>query len=368
MKIWIDFNEPKCVVMLKGFVDRELNRGEHDFLFTARDFDSTLSLLDDWGISYHAVGRHGVSLLEKLSCSAERVNELIPLVHDERPDVMFNLASPDGVRVAFGFQIPIVLFNDEPRSYATCKLTLPFANRVIVPRCIPVEWYMDHYVIDSKVLVRFNGIDEVAWVQGFRPDRGFLSKLGLEAFNYVICRTEMTTASYLINDMRPHETLLSQILPSLLDNYRDLKFLVLVRNEWQHESLREQFKVEIDDGRVLLFRGLSNLLHYEYHAKLVLSGGGTITRESPLLGTPSIEFFPGMTYPQERFLMENGFPLQHIKDVSEIFNSACQHLDRKVNLALKHRIMQKVANLDNPVNVGYEHLLQVYGLRHPDLK
>jgi len=40
----------------------------------------------------------------------------------------------------------------------------------------------------------------------------------------------------------------------------------------------------------------------------VISGGGTLVRESSLLSVPSIEYFPGDSAPQETFLLNSGFP------------------------------------------------------------
>ncbi|GAJ16900.1 unnamed protein product, partial [marine sediment metagenome] len=62
---------------------------------------------------------------------------------------------------------------------------------------------------------------------------------------------------------------------------------------------------------------------------LVISGGGTIVRESSLLNVPSIEFFPGETAPQEHFLINNGFPLSHIKKSEKIIRKSIEFLSEK---------------------------------------
>lgn len=366
MKIWIDFNEPKTVIMLRDFVGKY--SGKHEFLFTARDFDSTVALLGPLGIDYSLIGKHGHALNEKLQESAKRVLDLIPVVKGAAPDCLFSLASPDAVRVAFGFQIPIVLFNDEPRSYGTCKLTLSLANKVVVPRCIPVDWYTGQYAIKESSLSRFNGIDEVAWIPGHESDPRVPKNLGLEPGQYIISRTEPTKASYLIDEMHPHETKLTEIIPGLLESNPSFKHVVITRNEEQQHHLSKFFKSEIEAQRVQVHRALTNLVDLLDHAALVLSGGGTMTREAPLLGVPSIEFFPGQTYPQEQFLMDHGFPLDHVKAAPAVLARARQLLEEPVGKENKQSWKDRAASFEDPVNVGYKHLLECMEERHPDLK
>ena len=81
------------------------------------------------------------------------------------------------------------MFNDEPRSYGPCSTTFPYVNQIIVPQCIPIEWYLD-YGLKEERIIRFNGIDEVGWLSDFKPNREIIKSHGLNPESYIIRRTE----------------------------------------------------------------------------------------------------------------------------------------------------------------------------------
>ena len=148
--------------------------------------------------------------------------------------------------------------------------------------------------------------------------------------------------------MKPYETQLTKILPELLDQTEETKFLILTRNEEQFKFLKQFFNIYIKKDQIRVQRGISNLAHVMYFAKAVISGGGTMVRESALLGVPSIEFFPLETYPQEQFLIDNGFPLQHIKETKQILSTAKEFIIEDFKIDTK----EKVSALENPIEIA----------------
>ncbi|MHA1820289.1 MAG: DUF354 domain-containing protein [Promethearchaeota archaeon] len=350
MKIWLAFEEPKSVIMLRPLYNRLIK--EHDVFITARDFDSTYYLLEQWGVPYIKTGAYGGgTLIGKLKAYAKHLMELINVVEKENPDFLFCITSPEAIRVAFGLQLPHVMFNDEPRSYGCCALTLPFVEKVVVPKAIPIEWYLD-YGIKREKIVQFNGIDEVAWLNRdvFKPSKEPLKELSLDEGKYIICRTEPTKAVYLIDKMKPFETQLTKIIPRTLEISKDeYVYIIITRNEEQYNYLNKFFKKEIDTGIIRIYRGLANLQDLMYYSKMVWSGCGTMIRESALLGVPSISFWPMDTYPQELFLMQNGFPLKHVQELDEIiktFRYFLEEYKRKDTFA-------EIDKLEDPVDIGY---------------
>lgn len=214
IKVWLDFCEPKSVTMLRPLYEKlSVN---HEVFITARLFDSTFYLLDQWGIDYIPVGKYGgASLIGKLKAYSDRLSELINIINEKAPDFLFCITSPEALRISFGLQIPNIMFNDEPRSYGPCTTTFPFIDQIIVPKCIPIEWYLN-YGLKKEKIIRFNGIDEVGWLSNFKPNIDVISALNLEVDRYVVCRTEPTKAGYLIDKMKPYETQLSKIIPKLI--------------------------------------------------------------------------------------------------------------------------------------------------------
>jgi len=164
----------------------------------------------------------------------------------------------------------------------------------------------------------------------------------------VVCRTEPTKAGYLIDKMKPHESLLSQVLPETIQETKDeFKYVIITRNEEQFIHLNQEFDKYVKSGIIQMYRGLDNLAAIMYFSKMVLTGGGTMVRESALLGVPSIEFFPLQTYPQEQFLIDNGFPLKHTKTVPDTIKVFNKYLSYK-----REDTFDRIDALENPIKIG----------------
>ncbi|TFF90115.1 MAG: DUF354 domain-containing protein [Promethearchaeota archaeon] len=332
--------------MLKPLYERLIK--EHDVFITARDFDSTIYLLEKWGVDYIKAGKYGGNqLIGKLRSYSERIHILINIIEEQKPDFLFCITSPEALRISFGLQIPNIMFNDEPRSYGPCTTTFPYVDQIIVPKCIPLEWYLD-YGLKKEKIIRFNGIDEVGWLSDFKPDESYLDELNLTKMQYIICRTEPSQAGYLTNKLEPHETRLVEIIPKIIEYSSDFKFIVLSRNEKQYTYLNKRFKKYIENENLAVYKGLENLAHLMFFSKLVISGGGTMVRESALLGVPSIEFFPLNTYPQEQFLIDNGFPLRHLKNLKDIVIESLNWMESDFNFDT----LKKIKELENPIEIG----------------
>jgi len=348
MRIWLDFCEPKSVTMLRPLYE-ELIR-EHDVFITARDFDSTHYLLNKWGVDYIPVGKYGGgTLIGKLKAYSKRLSDLINVIHKKKPGFLFCITSPEALRISFGLQIPNIMFNDEPRSYGPCTTTFPYIDELIVPQCIPIEWYLDYGIKEEK-LIRFNGIDEVGWLFNLIPDKHFLETYNLKEEQYIVCRTEPTKAGYLKEIMKPHETKLSEIIPKLLKTTQNFKYIIITRNNEQYNYLKSIFKNEVKKDLVRVCKGIDNLAHVLFYSKMVITGGGTMVRESALLGIPSIELFPLETYPQEQFLIDNDFPLKHIHSVDDSVKQAINFMEKNHKIDTFDRINQ----MENPIKIGLQ--------------
>ncbi len=103
------------------------------------------------------------------------------------------------------------------------------------------------------------------------------------------------------------------------------------------------------DKNVIITRYVANMVDLCFYSALVISGGGTIVRESSLLGVPSIEFFAGDSAPQEHFLIKNGFPLEHIKNTKKIVERTIEILNQKpTSRRFNDSFKEKIKNFENP--------------------
>ncbi len=326
-KIWIDIEQPKSAIMLNSLCKMFYNE-DSEILITARDYDSTYQILDDFNVRYKKIGSHGGEKLEeKLKTYIDRLKQLFPIIKKFMPDYFVTFLSVEGVRITYGLKIPSIGMNDEPRNEPVCKLVHPFIGNIITPDCIPIELYTKLYADPGKI-IRYNGLDEIAWISEYIPNPDVLKKFDIEKGKYIILRTEPSYASYLIDKIKPEKSQISEFLPAIFKEFPNYKYFVLARSSEQKNFLFKELKPISQEKNVIITRYLPNIVNLCFYGALIVSGGGTIVRESSLLNVPSIEFFPGESAPQEKFLIENGFPLEHIRDSNKIVERVLEILNQ----------------------------------------
>jgi len=326
-KIWIDVEQPKTAIMFHSLIKRFENENS-DLLITARDYDSTYQILDDDDISYKKIGKHGgEKLVDKLETYINRLKALFPIVKKFSPEYFVTFLSIEGTRIAYGLQIPSIGINDEPRNEPVCKLFHPFIENIITPECIPIEWYTRLHADPDKI-IRYNGLDEIAWISEYSPNPEILEKLDVKRGKFLIIRTEPSYASYFIDKLKPDETNISKFFPPIFKKFPNHKYFLLVRSKKQEQFLLKKLKIFSKEKNVIITQYLPNIVDLCFYGALIISGGGTIVRESSLLNVPSIEFFPGESAPQEKFLIEKGFPLEHIRDSTKLIERTLNILDQ----------------------------------------
>ena len=357
-RIWIDVEQPKTAIMFNSLL-KLLEKEDPELLITARDYDSTYQILDDFGVRYEKIGKHGGEKLEeKLNTYINRLNQLFPVIKKFSPDYFATFLSIEGTRIAYGLQIPSIGFNDEPRNIPVCKLIHPFIDNIITPECIPKELYVQLYA-DPEKIIRYNGLDEIGWLSQYTPNPDILGKFDIEKGKFLIIRTEPTNACYLIDKLKPEETMISEFILPIYKEFPNHKYFLLVRSKKQEEFLSKKLKIFSKEKNVLITQYLPNIVDLCFYGAIIISGGGTIVRESSLLNVPSIEFFPGESASQEKFLMKNGFPLEHIRDSKKLVNRAIEILnhgpspDRFKISSFKDKINQ----FENPVEICFNFIM-----------
>ncbi|MHA2007740.1 MAG: DUF354 domain-containing protein [Promethearchaeota archaeon] len=353
-RIWIDIEQPKTAIMFQSLI-RMFKKEDFNLLITARDYDSTYQILDDMGLVYKKIGKHGGgNLYNKLDMYVERLKELLPSVKKFSPEYFVTFLSIEGTRISYGLKIPSIGINDEPRNEPVCKLIHPFIENIITPECIPMEEYVRLHA-DPEKIIRYNGLDEIAWLAEYTPNPMILNKFNLKKGNFLLIRSEPAYASYFIDKMKPDKTLIGDFLPEIYKKFPNHKYLLLVRSDLQEQFLRKRLKKIMIDKNIIITQYLPNIVDLCFYSALVVSGGGTIVRESSLLNTPSIEFFPGDSAPQEEFLIKNGFPLEHIRTTENIIERTREILakDTSPDRFKIDSFKKNIINFENPVEICF---------------
>jgi len=317
MRIWYDACTGKQVRYAIAIAKKFRSEG-HEVIFTTREHPDTIPLAKGLGEDPLVVGKYApTTLASRLEESAERIIQFAKMFRDKKPDVAIAHQSVELCRVAFGLGIPIITTADTPYAYAVNRLTLPFAHTVVVSEALPKSFTADNGAHNVAV---FRGVDEVAWIKGFNPKKAVNAKKPL-----IVVRQIENRAVYAEKKQDNVQTLAQRLAE--LGN-------VHVVQRYNNEN------EEVYKGKL----GFEDTAELVAHADLVVSYGGTITREAALQGVPSIGISDMAKTYVNTYLTEKGFPLFATTE-DQVIEVAKQYLGKRFDVA------DKLAALENPVDV-----------------
>ncbi|MDP3623660.1 MAG: DUF354 domain-containing protein, partial [Methanobacteriaceae archaeon] len=165
MKIWIDLTNAPHVRFFKNIIEYFQDQGD-EVIVTGRKFGDIHKLMDLFGFEFISIGKHGVTLGQKLEESTLRAHELSKLIIKEKPDVAISKHSIELPRVTFGLNIPSVYVLDNEHALAANKLTLPLCNRIIMPQAIDM-WTLLRVGADPNKIISYKGTSEIIHFKNF---------------------------------------------------------------------------------------------------------------------------------------------------------------------------------------------------------
>lgn len=316
MKVWYDACTGKHT-RYGSAIGKKIRGIGHEFILTTREHPDTLPLMKILGEKPVVVGKYDPTTnTSRLKESAQRIIEFADLFAKKgKPDIAIAHQSVELCRVAFGLGIPIILTADTPHAFEVNRLTIPFAHTMVVSEGLPRSFTKTYA---AKKTVTFRGIDEAAWIQGFRSAK-VKSKKPL-----IVLRQIETKASYAIGKTDSAKTL-SEKLAELGEVH------VLERYNLTGREFAE--KPAFEDSASLIA-----------NADLVISYGGTISREAALQGVPSIAVSDMAKTPVNRYTAKLGFPL-FITSEQRVMELAKRYLGKRFDVA------DKLVAMENPVKV-----------------
>jgi len=322
---------------LMHLVAEELERRGYETLVTAREYDYTVTVLRMLGREPVVVGRYGGRTLRgKLLASVERQLKLARLVSKLSVEAHVCFTSPDSSRVAFGLGIPILALSDSPHSHFVNRLSLPLAERLVAPRCVPAERFARF--IEVSRIVQFNGFFELAWVLRARPTRAVLRELGLREGRYVVLRPEERYAAYYEGGSE-EPTVIGAAIEAVPDDYDIVLFP-------RYPEQRAYVKGRYGD-RVIMPRDSVDTVSLAYYSALVVTGGSTLAQEAALLGVRAITYFPRELETASE-ISRLGFPLTRVaspRELGEAVSAALSEDTRRVDVS------HLLSKLEDPVPV-----------------
>lgn len=317
MEIWYDAGTGKHIRYGVALA-KKLRRIGHRVILTTRNHPDTLPLARFLGEDPIVVGKYvPASKTLKLKESLKRQLLLFKMFEKDPPDLAIMHVSIECARIAFGLGIPLISTFDSPHAEAQSRLTVPLASLIIASKAIPAQLIRRY---GAKKIVQFDGVDEAAWMKDFKVKMKFDFKRPI-----IVVRQMEAKAAY-----AEGLTDITEKIAKKLTSFGTVIFLPRYDKRPRKGIIVPKYFV---DSASLAAQ-----------ADLVVSVGGTISREAALAGTPSIvvKIFDGM-YVNE-YLARKGFPI-FIVDPERAIGYAEKYLGKRWN------VESLLDSLENPVDI-----------------
>ncbi len=288
MRVWIDLANSPHVALVEPLVNALRQRGD-EVLLTARDHAQTEQLARRRWPEVRVVGGGSPpGRLKKALSIGARASALRRFAHTEQSDVAFSHGSYAQIVAARAARIPAVTMMDYEHQPAN-HLSFRLARRVIVPEVFPAEALKRFGARPGKV-VRYPGFKEQLYLEDFEPDPAVLDALGLDPSRVIaVFRPPPEGALYHRGANERFDDVLD-----VARGQQDVQVVLLPRTPEQAERYADGvFIAEGIDGSSLLAL-----------ADVVVGAGGTMNRESAILGTPTYTVFGAKLAAVDRELIQ----------------------------------------------------------------
>ncbi len=267
MNILIDIGHPAHVYLFKNFAIEMLGKG-NDVLFTCRDKEFEIALLDHYGFRYKSFGRKYSSMIGKvLGMFKFSIKEWM-VGRKFKPDVLLSHGSIYAAHASFLLGKPHIAFEDT-FNFEQIFFYKPFTRYILTADYL-------HPLVSDKV-VRYPGYHELAYLHPgrFSPDISILNDLGVElGEKYVIMRLVSWNASHDIG----HKGISMENKIKAVNAFEQYA-KVFISSEQPLPDQLEKNRIRIAPYRIH---------HALAFASLVFGESATMAAEGACLGVPGI--------------------------------------------------------------------------------
>ncbi len=281
VRAWIDLVSPSHPFFFDALV---AGLDDVSVTTTVREKTETVSLAREVGFTHRVVGRDfDNALLRKFGIPLRTAQLAI-----EAPECDVSLSSRNAMCILASRVrgIPSIHFTDNDITAHIDGLWVEelynrfeaAATHNVVPRAFATE-ELTRWGADADSIHTYDGYKEDVYVAEFEPDSDFPDRLPFESGEYIVVRPEALTAAYVDAD---------SIVPDLLAaaTERDIPVVYLPRGRGD-ETYAEDYS-----EMVYVPEGAINGLQLAWHARCVLTGSGTMSREAACMEKPAVSFFP----------------------------------------------------------------------------
>lgn len=296
-KIWIDLDNSPHVVFFRPIIE-ELQKLGNKVVLTARNCFQVCGLADNFNLQYKLIGRHyGKNKVLKIAGTLFRSFELIPFALKNKPVIALSHGSRAQVIASKLLGIPsVVIFDYEyTKGFKDFKVFRP--TWLMAP-----DLLFDYGYKKEKNNFGYPGIKEDVYASDFVPDPGILKDLGIRKKDLLVTIRPPATEAHYHNS--ESEVLFKELI-EYLKQIKDIRLVVLPRNENQKREIQKMWLEMIENGSLLIPEKVVNGLNLIWYSDLVISGGGTMNREAAALGVPVYSIFRGKIGAVDRYLADS---------------------------------------------------------------
>lgn len=338
MDVWIDFTNAPHVHYFSQLINKFEKEGI-EYIITLRDFKNLENIvkLYDYTSKPISIGKHGGTSEEKLINSAKRIIDLTKLIKDNKPKVAIAKHSVELPRVAYGLGIPSIFTVDNEYAEAQNRLTMPLVNNLIVPEGINKTMLRKQ---GGRDFISFKGTCEVANINSrlneiIPINKNIVNELNLNPDIPIIIMRSCPNSSYCNGN--------GDIIPKIIEKLNkkiDCNIVAFSRTDAQKETYKLLNAVvphSIDAISLI------------YHANAMIGAGGTMNRESAVMGIPTVSCYPQHILGVDKYLMEKNL-MVHTKSVNNIVKYVIDNINNKNDNKNKNNKLK----LEDPTNLMFE--------------
>lgn len=271
---------------------RKLSKN-HRILCTSRSYREVVELAKLKHVNLQLVGRHGGSKRDsKLKSSIQRMASLSGLVTKFSPDLTVSFCSPEAARISFGLGIKHIVFSDSPHADAVMRLSIPFAQKLLIPWIIPKREFVK-FGISMDDIIQYKAIDAAIIVR----DKSNMAPFHVDkSKKTIVVRPEESEAAYILG----RTSVSNNIIHEFSKESKKYNIIVLARYASQRDLIKKEHgnKVKVMN-RVVDGKSLLTV------TDVFIGSGGTMTAESALMGIPTISYDAAPNY-IEKYLVRIG--------------------------------------------------------------
>lgn len=248
----------------------------HDLVFTCRDRQHIIALLEHEGFEYECFGKNYITRTGKIRGLFTFTSKLIALSRKKKPDVFLSHSSMYAAFAAFFTGKAHISFEDT-FNFEQIRLYKPFTKAILTG---------DYpHPLQSRKVIRYSGYHELAYLHPnrFTPDDSVLQDLEVKpAEKYVVMRFVSWNASH---DVGHHGINLENKIKAVQEFAKYARVFITSESGLPEEL--QPYKINIPPHK------MHDVLAF---ADLVWGESSTMSEEAAMLGVPSVYLFNNSTY------------------------------------------------------------------------